>query len=95
MKAQVCLLAGWLGEIGGIETFVYNWCNLMKDTYNIVVAARYIADVQKARLKKIVKVINITEDIECDTLIVMHISTTVPSNIKYNKKIQWYMDVRV
>lgn len=89
IKCQICLLANYLNVIGGIETFVYNWCNLMKDTYDIVVAVTFIADEQYYRLKKIVKVVENTADIECDTVIVMHIGTKfIPDNIKYNKKIQ-------
>lgn len=89
MKKQVCVLANTLCNIGGIETFVYNWCLLMKDTYDIVVAVSTIANDQLIRLKKIVKVVKNTEDIECDTLIVMHIATKeIPSNIKYKYKVQ-------
>lgn len=89
IKAQVCVLANCLNAIGGIETFVYNWCDLMKDTYDIVVAVTRIDEEQNKRLKKIVKVVKSTENIECDTLIVMHIGTkTIPDNIKYKKKVQ-------
>lgn len=89
MKAQICILANTLCSIGGIETFVYNWCSLMKDTYDIVVAVASIADEQYNRLKRIVRVVENTEHIECDTVVVMHIATKIiPSNIKYNKKIQ-------
>lgn len=89
IKKQVCVLANTLCAIGGIETFVYNWCLLMKDTYNIVVAVTNIDNEQLIRLKKIVKVVKNDTPIECDTLIVMHIGTkTIPSNIKYNYKVQ-------
>lgn len=89
MKAQVCVLANVLNAIGGIETFVYNWCSLMKDTYDIVVAVSRIDPKQLNRLKHIVRVVQNTEEIECDTVVVMHIATKViPSNIKYKKKIQ-------
>ncbi len=89
MKAQVCLLANCINAIGGIETFVYNWCSLMKDTYDIVVAVSRIAPNQLIRLRKIVKVVDNTEPIECDTVVVMHIATkAIPSNIKYKKIIR-------
>lgn len=89
MKTQVCILANTLCAIGGIETFVYNWCSLMKDKYDIVVAVSRIDPKQLNRLKHIVRVVQNTEEIECDTVVVMHIATKViPSNIKYKKKIQ-------
>lgn len=89
MKAQVCVLANRINAIGGIETFVYNWCSLMKDTYDIVVAVSRIDPNQLNRLKRIVKVVQSTEPIECDTVVVMHIATkAIPSNIKYKKIIR-------
>lgn len=89
IKAQICILANYLNTIGGIETFVYNWCGMMKDKYNIVVAVTHIADEQFDRLKRIVKVVDNTTPIECDDLIVMHIGTkTIPDNIKFKRKIQ-------
>lgn len=89
MKTQICILANALMQIGGIETFVYNWCLLMKDTYNIVVAYSIIDNEQLFRLQRIVKTVPNTTPIECDTLMVMHIGTkTIPDNIKYDTKIQ-------
>lgn len=89
MKTQICILANCLCEIGGIETFVYNYCGMLKDDYSIIVAVTRIANKQLRRLRKIVKVVENTTPIECDTLIVMHIGTrTIPENIKFKTKIQ-------
>ena len=89
IRTQVCILANWLNAIGGIETFVYNWCGMMKDKYKIVVAVTHIDDEQAKRLKRIVEVVPNTTPIECDDLIVMHIGTkTITQNIKYKRKIQ-------
>ena len=89
IKTQICILANYLNTIGGIETFVYNWCGMMKDKYSIVVAVTHIADEQFDRLKRIVEVVDNKTPIECDDLIVMHIGTnTIPENIKYKRKIQ-------
>lgn len=89
MKTQICILVNSFNYIGGIETFVYNFCKLMQDKYQIVVAARYIADNQYDRLKKLVPIVDYNDDIECDTVLVMHIAIKgIPSNIKYKKKIQ-------
>ncbi len=89
MKTQICILCGTFNYIGGIETFVYNFCNLMKDKYQIIVATKYIPDNQYDRFKKIVQVVDFNDEIECDTLLVMHIAIKgIPNNIKYKKKIQ-------
>lgn len=89
IKTQICILANYLNTIGGIETFVYNWCSMMKDTYDIVVAVTHIADEQLDRLRKIVKVVNNKTPIECETIVVMHIGTKeIPQNIKYKTKVQ-------
>lgn len=88
IKKQICVYVNWINVIGGIETFLYNWCLLMKDTYDIVVCVNSIPNNQLARLKQIVKVVNTNTKIECETLIVLRISDNVPKNITYKNKIQ-------
>lgn len=77
--------------IGGLETFIYNFCvNLYKE-YDITVMAGIMADVQVNRLKPIVKVITgntVNEPIECDTLVMMRVLDPIPKNVKYKKVVR-------
>lgn len=76
--------------IGGIETFIYNFCVNMHRQYDITVIAGIMADAQVNRLKPLVNVIvgELTQEIECDTLLMLRIHDPVPSKIKYNKMIR-------
>lgn len=76
--------------IGGIETFMYNFCISMCKDYDITVIAEVMADEQAERLRQHVKVItgNITNAIECDTLLMLRMIDPIPKNIKYKKVIR-------
>ncbi|MCQ2979508.1 MAG: glycosyltransferase [Clostridia bacterium] len=89
IKTQIVIYLKWLTVIGGVETFIYNWCNLMKDTYDITaVIGNKVSYEQLIKLRKIVRTVSDKEDIECDTAITLRLDDVLPSNIKYKKKIQ-------
>ena len=77
-------------EIGGIETFVYNFCYHMSKYYDIAVLYDATFDqAQMARLLKIVPVIqNSDKIIMCDTAINCRIVKILPPNIKAKHTIQ-------
>lgn len=77
-------------EIGGIETFVYNFCYHMSKYYDIAVLYDATFDqAQMARLLKIVPVIQNTDKIiMCDTAINCRIVKKLPDNIKAKHTIQ-------
>lgn len=87
---QVVLYIAAEHKIGGIETFVYNFCYYMHKYYDIIVLYDAMFEgSQMARLLKYVPVIqNTTKRIICDTVINCRIVKKVPQNIKYKKSIQ-------
>ena len=90
VRTQVVIWTNKTFEIGGIETFIYNFCLSMKDKYDICVLYNEMHPAQIARLQPYVRVIqnNVTIPVICDTLIVNRIVDVVPSNIKAKKTIQ-------
>ena len=77
--------------IGGIETFIFNFCYLMSSFCDITVMAGEMADIQAERLKPLAKVLrgnDINVDIECDTLIMLRILDKIPPNVHYDKVIR-------
>lgn len=89
IKTQIVIYLKWLTIIGGVETFIYNWCNLMKDKYDITaVIGNKVSYEQLLKLKKIVRTVKDNEEIECDTVITLRLDDVIPSNIKYKSKIQ-------
>ena len=76
--------------IGGLETFMYNFCACMHKEYDITVVAGVLADVQVERIKPFAKVIvgELTQTLECDTLLMLRILDPIPDKIKYKKIIR-------
>ena len=89
-KTQVVIWTQITYEIGGIETFIYNFCANLHDKYDIVVLYNNMDIKQIERLRKFVRVQwnDPKHDVICDTLIVNRITDDIPSNIKYQKTIQ-------
>lgn len=76
--------------IGGLETFIYNFCANMYDKYDIIFAFETAAPWQLERLRPYVKIFVCSNNpiLECDTLLMLRIGDPIPSNIKYNKVIR-------
>ena len=89
-RTQVVIWTQITYEIGGIETFIYNFCANMHDKYDIVVLYNNMDIKQIERLRKFVRVQwnNPKQEIICDTLIINRITDDIPDNIIYNKTVQ-------
>ena len=84
---KIVIYTSYLYRIGGIETWVYNFCDLMKDKYDITLVTKSIP--KNARDKISVKVIESANPVlECDSLIMLRIMDEVPRGITYKKLIR-------
>lgn len=91
IKTQVVVYCADMQKIGGIETWVYYWCQNMHKLYDImVVFANKMDGRQIARLSEIVQVMRLSDNriIECDTLINTRITDHIPTQIQAKKIIQ-------
>ena len=90
MKTQVVIYTDNTYKIGGIESFIYNFCKNMSKHYDIMVVYGHADPSQIARLLPMVPVVHLDPNkmIECDTLIVNRIFDKIPSNIHYKKAVQ-------
>lgn len=91
MKTQVVIYTDNTYKIGGIESFIYNFCKTMSKHYDIAVVYGTTMDsTQIARLLPMVPVVKNQPErlIECDTLIVNRIFDKIPGNIKAKQTIQ-------
>lgn len=87
---QVVLYCGNMATIGGIETFVYNFCKEMCDLYDILVLySEHMDPKQILRLSEFVRVQrNAGKLIQCNVVVNIRLTDEVPSNVKYKKRIQ-------
>ena len=90
IKTQVVIYCGSMQKIGGIETWLYYWCENMYQLYDImVVFSDQMDGRQIARLSKIVQVMKLNNRlIECDTLINTRITDKIPQEIKAKRIVQ-------
>ena len=90
LSADIVIWTEKTYEIGGIETFNYNFCKQMSKYYNIIVLYNVINEKQRLRLSEFARVIknDIKTHIDCKTLIVNRITDEAPSNVHYGKKVQ-------
>jgi glycosyltransferase involved in cell wall biosynthesis len=90
IKTQVCIFCASMQKIGGIETWLYYFCQNMYKFYDIMVVFRDNMDGRQIqRLSEIVQVIKLTDKtIECDTLINTRITDKIPEQIKAGQIIQ-------
>ena len=89
-KTQVVIYIGNAFNIGGVETWIYNFCANMHKFYDIMVLYdKHYGPEQIARLSQIVLVHkNMGRSIACDTLLNMRITDKPPKNVIAKQIIQ-------
>jgi len=91
IKTQVVIYTKKVEKVGGITTWIYNFCRNMAEYYDITVLYEESYDLeQAAKLRKFVPVFQNRANVEifCDTLIIQSIFDTIPQNISFGKSIQ-------
>lgn len=85
---KIVLLQHFYNEIGGIETFLYNFCKQFGDEYDITLVCRSISPENALDLAQFVDVVcEVEEPIECDICIITSVLVDKPvfDNIKYKE----------
>lgn len=85
---QVLLYTSYLHIIGGIETFVYNFVDLMSPYYDIGLYCPHIPSKTAAKLSLKIPIFRSNKKITCDTLIMIRIMDDIPENITYKHSIR-------
>ena len=90
IRTQVVIWTAFTQKIGGIETWIYQFCKNMHKKYDILVLYDQIDVHQLARLEKMVRCmrLDMSKNIVCDTVIVSRITDTIPRNVKAKQSVQ-------
>ena len=89
IRTQVVVWKHFLITIGGIETFIYNFCVTMKEYYDIIVLYDKIDPQQLIRLSKHVQCMkNTGQPIFCDTMIINQLNDELPTNVHAKNRIR-------
>lgn len=88
--SQVVLYINNIHIIGGIETFIYSFCEEMGKYYDITYVVNKAPKEHVREMEKVTTVIwnQPNRQITCDTLIMLRILDTIPNNITFKKSIQ-------
>lgn len=87
-NVQVLLYTSYLHIIGGIETFVYNFVELMSPYYDLGLYCPGIPPKMAAKLSLKIPVFQSDKEITCDTLIMIRIMDKIPKNVIYKHSIR-------
>ncbi len=90
IRSQVIIWTKYTLAIGGIETFIYNFCMQMKDKKDIIVLYETMDLKQIMRLIPHVKIekIDPSKKYICDTLIINRVLDSIPENVSYQQSVQ-------
>ena len=88
INTDICIWTAVTQAIGGIETWIYNFCSFMYKYYDIVVMYDDMDDKQIDRLMPYARVVKRKRPVLCHTLIVNRITDKTPSEVTYDRKIQ-------
>jgi len=91
IKAQVMIYQGRIHAIGGVETWMYNFCVEFKDEYDVMVVYREDSDVKQIkRLRELVPVLRLSKDepLVCNVFLNMRITDRIPDNVRAGQVIQ-------
>lgn len=90
VKTQIIIFIRYTHIIGGIETFIYNFCRKMCEYYDIIFLYETMSPEQKNRLSAYVecKKYDPSESYICDSLLILRILDEIPKNITYKKSVR-------
>lgn len=85
---QVLLYTSYLHIIGGIETFVMNWVELMSPYYDIGIYCPKLPEEMALRIMARVPLYRGDSAVSCDNLIMVRMGDFIPENITYNHSLR-------
>lgn len=88
MNHQIILYTSYLHIIGGIETFVFSFIDMMADSYDIAILCPNLPFETRQRLKnKGIKFYQ-NENLQCETLIMVRMMDIIPRNVTFKRSIR-------
>ena len=95
VTTQIVLYYSHVQQIGGVETFFYNFCSKMTEFYDIAILYDRCDPVQINRLRKLVPCYHSDVRIKCDTLIMNGIFDEIPQKVTAKCKIRLIHTCRI
>ena len=87
-NVDILIYASYLHIIGGIETFVVNYIELMRTHYSVGLMCPHLDENIKRRLQERVTVFPDNSFVQCHTLLMARMMDPIPNNIIFNKSVR-------
>ena len=90
LKCQICIYSDKVNMVGGITTFIYNFCKAMHDYYDIVFLHDNVDEQKLKLIRTVARCIKTKPDITiaCDVLMIQRLDDIVPQNVVCKRSIQ-------
>ena len=85
---DVVLYTSYLHIIGGIETFIINFIDILKDDYRIGVLCPKLPEDMRQILSGRADVLQSNTEIRCKTLVMVRMMDNMPHNVTYEKSVR-------
>ena len=88
IRTQVALYIRNMNSVGGIETFVLHFAKVMSKYYDIILMVDNVTQELRSRYICEIRVVPATQEVACDTLIMLRIIDDKPANVHCKKSIR-------
>ena len=89
LRTQIVLYRKNIYKVGGIQTFIVNFCKVLGDKYDITIVAEQIDPERIMQFSKQTRVIASKDaKVQCDFLLMMSVLDPIPENVAYKKLVR-------
>ena len=90
LKCQVCIFSDAVNMVGGITTFIYNFCKNMRQYYDIVFLYDNVDPEKLKLIRTVARCIKTKPDltVACDVLMIQRLNDIIPQNVIYKRSVQ-------
>lgn len=90
LKCNICIYSDRVNMVGGITTFIFNFCKAMRAYYDIVFLYDHVDPDKLNMIKTVARCIKTKDSltIACDVLMVQRLDDIVPANVICKRSVQ-------
>ena len=90
LKCQICIYSDQVNMVGGITTFIFNFCKTMRNYYDIVFLYNRIDPQKLEKIKTVARCVKYDPQmiVGCDVLMIQRLDDIVPEHVVTKRKVQ-------
>ena len=90
LKCNICIYSDKVNMVGGITTFIYNFCKALHEYYDIVFLYDNVDPEKLKKIRTVARCIKTKQDlvVACDVLMIQRLDDIFPQNVVFKRSIQ-------